>query len=72
MYDIVVGTCLKVSRYYYKMAKCPMVLEAYSTGDRNLVLAIADLMAIGRECTCVRMNVHCVYIHYQIVVEFYL
>ena len=44
------------------MAKCPMVLEACSTGDRNLVLAIADLMTIGRECTCVLVDVNCVYI----------
>ena len=49
-----------------------MVVEACSTRDRKLTLAIAHVIAVDRSCTCVRVNVHCVYIHYQIVVEFYL
>ena len=49
-----------------------MISEACSMGDRDLTLAIADVIAIDRQCTLVHMNVHCVYIGYQIVVEFYL
>ena len=47
--------------HYYDKAKCPIVLEACSTGDRHLILAIADVMAVDCEYTCVCVNVHYVY-----------
>ena len=72
MYDLVVGIYYKLLISYYKTAKYPMVVEACSTRDRKLTLAIAHVIAVDRSCTCVRVNVHCVYIDYQIVVEFYL
>ena len=49
-----------------------MVVEACSMRDRKLTLAIAHVIAVDRSRTYVCMNVRCVYIHYQIVVEFYL